>query len=222
MLSLATRSRALLQAGARVAEVNEPEWFRVLNASSRPVRVTTTLPEDIANPTGPTVTFDLDEGEFRDIRALADFQLRGDGPVLVGQFMGSQSTTGIPNTLPGGDPALLMVPPLNQWRTDYVFLTPNKYAFDFVQIVARPDVDIFLDETPVRDFADCTRVRSDGCIETPRNMCPPAQFVTYRCQSCLFRRLTTPATPSKSARGASPTAFTWCARSPRRGGSPRG
>lgn len=177
-----TRSRALLQAGARVAEVNEPEWFRVLNASSRPVRVTTTLPEDIANPTGPTVTFDLDEGEFRDIRALADFQLRGDGPVLVGQFMGSQSTTGIPNTLPGGDPALLMVPPLNQWRTDYVFLTPNKYAFDFVQIVARPDVDVFLDETPVRDFADCTQVRSDGCIETPRNMCPPAQFVTYRCQ----------------------------------------
>ncbi|MBL8602866.1 MAG: IgGFc-binding protein [Myxococcales bacterium] len=177
-----SRSSALLQAGARVAEVNEPEWFRVLNVSSAPVHVTTTLPEDIANPAGPKVEFDLDEGEYRDLRALADFIIRGSGAVQVAQYMGSQSTTGIPTALPGGDPALLMVPPLTQWRQDYVFLTPNKYSFDFVQIVARPDQEVFLDETPVRDFADCRMSRSDGCIENPRNMCPPAQYVTYRCQ----------------------------------------
>ena len=128
----------------------------------------------------------LEEGEFRDIRALADFILRANAPVIVGQFMGSQGTTGIPTTLPGGDPALIMVPPVQQWRSDYVFLTPNKYAFDFVQIVARPDVEVFLgngiEETPVRDFADCERSRSDGCVETPRHMCPPPVYVTYRCQ----------------------------------------
>jgi hypothetical protein len=177
-----TRTRAVNLAGASVAEVNEPEWFRVLNVSSRIVHVTTTLPEDISMPAGPKVEFDLEEGGYHDIRALADFIVRADAPVSVGQLQGSQTTTGIPLTLPGGDPALIIVPPVEQWRTDYVFLTPNKYAFDFVQIVARPDVQVFLDETDVSDFSDCTRSRSDGCVESRTNQCPPPVYVTYRCQ----------------------------------------
>jgi hypothetical protein len=119
--------------------------------------VTTTLPEDIANPAGPTVTFDLEEGEFRDIRALADFSSAATRPVLVGQFHGIAVHHGHPQHPARRRPGAAHGPARQQWRTDYVFLTPNKYAFDFVQIVARPDVDIFLDETPVRDFADCAR-----------------------------------------------------------------
>ena len=167
---------------AMVAQVNEPEWVRVMNATSRIVHVTTTLPEDISMPAGPKVEFDLEEGGYHDIRALADFQIRGDAPIAVRQLQGSQSTTGIPFSLPGGDPSLIIVPPVEQWRTDYVFLTPNKYAFDFVQIVAHPDVQVFLDETDVSDFSDCTRSRSDGCVETRTNQCPPPVYVTYRCQ----------------------------------------
>lgn len=177
-----TRTRAVNLAGASVREVNEPEWFRVLNVSSRIVHVTTTLPEDITMPAGPKVEFDLEEGAYRDIRALADFQIRGDAPISVGQLQGSQQTTGIPFSLPGGDPALIIVPPVEQWRADYVFLTPDKYSFDFVQIVARPYVTVFLDDTDVSDFADCTRTRSDGCVETRTHMCPPPVYVTYRCQ----------------------------------------
>ena len=177
-----SRTRAVSQAGGSVALVNEPEWFRVLNVSSTPVHVTTTLPEDLANPAGPKVEFDLDTGEHQDIRALADFQIHSDAPVSVNQLQGSQSTTGIPFTLPGGDPSLIVVPPVEQWRSDYVFLTPDKYVFDFVQIVARPDVQVFLDETDVSDFADCTRSRSDGCIESVTNHCPDPVYVTYRCQ----------------------------------------
>ena len=76
--------------------------------------------------------------KIQDLRALADFIIRGNNRISVAQFMGSQNTTGIPLTLPGGDPSLIIVPPVEQWRSEYVFLTPNKYAFDFVQIVARP------------------------------------------------------------------------------------
>jgi hypothetical protein len=87
--------------------------------------------------------------------------------------MGSQGTTGIPFTLPGGDPALIMVPPVEQWRSDYVFLTPNKYAFDFVQIVARPDArSSSTERDPVRDFADCTR-RAPTAASRPRTTCAP-------------------------------------------------
>ena len=98
-------TRAVNLAGASVAEVNEPEWFRVLNVSSRIVHVTTTLPEDISMPAGPKVEFDLEEGGYRDLSALPALQIRGDAPIAVGQLQGSQSTTGIPFTLPGGDPA---------------------------------------------------------------------------------------------------------------------
>ncbi|MEZ4408319.1 MAG: IgGFc-binding protein [Polyangiales bacterium] len=179
---LASRTRALFQAGATVAQVNEPEWFRVLNPGTAIVHVTTTLPVDVADPDGPRLEFDLDDGQYRDIRALADFTMRGDAPIIVGQFMGSQSTAGIASNLPGGDPALLIVPPTEQWRTDYVVLTPNKYAFDFVTLVSRPRARIFLDNTPVDDFADCTRSRADGCVDSPTSPCPEPVFVTYRCQ----------------------------------------
>ena len=195
-----SRTQAVSNAGATVAVVNEPEWFRVLNASTAPVRVTTTLPENVEMPAGPTVEFELDIGQFRDIRALADFTIRGDGPLIVGQLMGSQQTTGIPFTLPGGDPALIMVPPVEQWRSEYVFLTPNRYAFDFVQIVARPSATVYLDDTPVADFADCTRSRSDGCIETPRHECPAPVYVTYRCQ-LSFPRIDASANPPTVAMG---------------------
>ncbi len=177
-----SRTTAVTNAGGSVAVVNEPEWFRVLNATSAPVHVTTTLPEDITVPTGPTIEFDLGEGEFHDIRALADFLVNANGQIIVGQLQGSQSTTGIPFTLPGGDPSFIMVPPVEQWRTDYVFLSPNKYVFDFVQIVARPDVAVYLDDTPVADFRDCTHARADGCIENARHTCPPPQYITHRCQ----------------------------------------
>jgi hypothetical protein len=190
----ATRTPAVINAGGTVARVNEPEWFRVLNPGTQPVRVTTTLPVDIANPAGPTVEFDLDVGEKQDIVAQTDFIIRANGRVSVGQLMGSQNTTGIPLTLPGGDPALVIVPPVEQWRSDYVFLTPNKYAFDFVQIVARPEARVFLDDTPVNDFADCSRTRSDGCVETPRHECPAPVYVTYRCQ-LSFPRIDTSTMP---------------------------
>ncbi len=177
-----SRTQAVYNAGGDVAVVNEPEWFRILNAGSVAVHVTTTLPSDVTTPTSDPVEFDLNEGESYDIRAMADFDVSADGPVIVGQFQGSQNTTGIPLTLPGGDPSFIMVPPEEQWRTDYVVLTPNKYVFDFVQIVTRPEVRVFLDNTPVETYANCTHARADGCIETATHPCPAPTYITHRCQ----------------------------------------
>jgi hypothetical protein len=39
-------------------------------------------------------------------------------------------------SLPGGDPSFMFVPPTEQWRSEYVLLTPDKYAFDFLVITA--------------------------------------------------------------------------------------
>ena len=37
---------------------------------------------------------------------------------------------------PGGDPSMIVVPPVEQWRSSYLFLVPNKYAFDSLLIAA--------------------------------------------------------------------------------------
>ena len=55
---------------------------------------------------------------------------------------------------PIGDPELIMVPPTKQFRDYYVFLSPNNYAFDYINIVAPSDASVALDgrEVPPGDF----------------------------------------------------------------------
>jgi hypothetical protein len=174
-------------AGGGVAVVNEPQWFRVLAVGSARTHVSTTLPSSQDDPTSTPVVFDLMPGQQRTLRSMGDFEVHGDGPLVVATFTGSQGTTGIPQTQPGGDPSFIMVPPIRQWRNSYVFLTPDRYAFDFVTIVERPAAQVWLDDTPLNDpaqpFADCTRARADTCVErVGRPACPAPNFVVYRCQ----------------------------------------
>jgi hypothetical protein len=50
---------------------------------------------------------------------------------------------------PLGDPSLILVPPTSQFRDSYVFLAPNKYAFDYINIVAPADAVVRLDGQPL-------------------------------------------------------------------------
>jgi len=181
MARMPSRSVAVRVAGGMVAEVNEPQWFRFLNVSADPSEVTTTLPSDPSDPTSEPVAFTLMPGQQRTIRAFADFQVHSELPLLASTVTGSQATTGIPFDQPGGDPSFILVPPVRQWRSRYVFLTPDKYAFDFVTIVARYGTNVKLDNTPL-PFADCPVARADSCVDRRDMPCPAPTYVTYRCQ----------------------------------------
>jgi hypothetical protein len=156
-----------------------------LNPGAAPVRVATTLPADAAMPDGPTLAFTLNAGERRDLRAMSDFLLASTEPVSVAQFVASQALTGIPLTLPGGDPEFLLPPPVSQWRSEYVFVVPPTYSFDFVQVVARPGARVFLGdgttEAPVSSVAGCASSRLDACTDAPGRPCAPPPYVTWRC-----------------------------------------
>jgi hypothetical protein len=120
-----------------VANVEEPEWIRVVATSGR-TRVRTTLAP-------PDDDFILLERGDRTLRADRDVLIRADSPVQVLQALGSQGVTGIPRQYPGGDPSIIAVPPIRQYRRDYIFLTPDKYIFDFVNIMAPRDARIRFD-----------------------------------------------------------------------------
>ncbi len=143
-----SRTAAVRAAGGDVAVVVESEWFRVVAVDPGETHVTTTLP-------APDDRFVLEGvGAHATIRAEEDFVLESDRRVAFGQFVGSQETTGIPAGLPGGDPAFVAVPPMSQWRSDYVVLAPSGYAFDFLVIVAPQSASVLLGGAPLPDTCE--------------------------------------------------------------------
>ncbi len=155
-----------------VGAFNEPEYVRIVATADGQTIVTTSLPP-------PEDYFELEERQSLIMLANQDFEINTSQPVAVLQVISSQEAVGIPNAYPGGDPAIIAVPPVEQYRPDYVFLTPNLYAFDFLTIVAPYSAEILLDEMPL-DPAQCPQAAADG---RPRRMDdPPPEWVVYRCQ----------------------------------------
>lgn len=155
----------------QIAVINEPEWFRVIAVREGTTKITTTLPF-------PDDTFRLGQGEDVILRADQDLLLESDKPVAVLQAVASQGVTGIPRQYPGGDPALIAVPPVEQYRRDYIFLTPDKYAFDFITITAETETRILLDGEPLPDT--CATDPADGIVRKPGEAKPGR--VIHRCQ----------------------------------------
>jgi len=112
----------------------------------------------------------LNKGQSVQFKASSDFVLQASGPVMLTQFIASSGdvaeSNGQPcskhadcNNLPFvaschpikktcyvvGDPAMILVPPAEQFRTKYVFLTPKDYYLDYANFVAPLDAVIKLD-----------------------------------------------------------------------------
>jgi len=176
-----TRVRA---AGGPVGLVpEEPEFFRVLAVNPGTTHVRTSIPLNMAAPDGgpSTLEFDLAQNEVRTLRSVTHFEIDASAPVSVANFMSSQGNTGIPLEYPGGDGSFIPMPSIEQWRDTYVFLTPDKYAFDFVMVVAPPAATVSLDGDPL-PTSDCEVARADGCVASRMRTCPPSAYTVYSCQ----------------------------------------
>ncbi len=92
----------------------------------------------------------LNAGEWVDFQAREtadDFELVAKKPVMVGQFLTSQQAQQIEDGM--GDPSFLLVVPEEQFRTEYVFLAPDKYARDYVTLIAPEEATVTLDDVEV-------------------------------------------------------------------------
>ncbi len=84
------------------------------------------------------------------------YQISGSGPILVAQFMASgdkvdPANSGTPQSK--GDPSLSFAVPSTQFRKEYVFLVPDSYTYDFVNVIAQTGAAITLDgATPKQAF----------------------------------------------------------------------
>lgn len=167
------RTRSVAAAGGNVPFYDEPEYFRVVATQAGTTHITTTLP-------APNDQFDLGAiGANRTIVSRQDFHLVADRPAIVAQVQGGQDSAGVPRGLPGGDPSLTFVAPVEQWRNDYVLLTPDKYAFDFLVVAAPADAAVFIDGARM-DAQTCEVGAGDGLSDLVRGK--PASSLVYRCQ----------------------------------------
>jgi hypothetical protein len=146
------RTVALSDAGSDVTPLpRETEYWRFLSISEETL-CTTTLP-------APLNEITLLAGTPRQIEATEDFLVECSQNVAAAQFVASQWKVVGPNnnTEPAGDPAFILLPPVEQYRKEYLFLVPDKYSFDYVIISAPSGTNVWMDDTLVEKFPKCER-----------------------------------------------------------------
>ncbi len=113
----------------------ESTWYRAV-AAFDDTSVTTSA--DSGGPTvlhaGDVMTFEVDE----------PLVVTASAPIMLGMFLASaEAADG------QGDPSFTLIPPSEQFRESYVFLTPNEFERDTLTIIRRLGDEVVLDEEPV-------------------------------------------------------------------------
>lgn len=114
-----------------------PDYVRVL-ADQDDTEITIT--PAVAGP------FQLDGGEWEEFSITESVEINATKPVLVGQFLRSSNADECDSE---GDPAFVLQVPVQQFRCSYVFLTPDTYDTDYVNIIAPVGAEVRLDGTLV-------------------------------------------------------------------------
>ena len=122
----------------------EPDVWRIL-AGSDGTEVQT-VPRQVGIPT-------LARGEWVEFESLEDFEITASKAILVGQYLASEHAPGPGHPEPGdastGDPAFILAVPVEQYRSDYVVLAPDKYEYDFLNVVAPTGALVEVDGVPI-------------------------------------------------------------------------
>jgi hypothetical protein len=105
----------------------EPDFLRIL-ATKPGTTVTTSLSN--------FPSFSLDAGGVADFWTTEDFVMTSNEAIMIAQYAVCQGFVESPSV--GGDPEFVIFPPIEQYRKDYIFLTPPTFEKDYV-IIAAPD-----------------------------------------------------------------------------------
>jgi IgGFc binding protein len=140
----------------------EPDVLRFLGVAE-PATVTTNLP-------APYDSFTLQPGEIKTTWTQDNIIVSSTKPVMVGQILVSSQYVDGPAL---GDPSLTVFPPVEQFRTEYVFLAPDGWTQSWVVISA-----------PVGGKVTVDSVAPTGCIVEPAGT---IEGVTYESRRCAIK-----------------------------------
>jgi hypothetical protein len=97
----------------------------------------------------------LNAGEYVELEFTQDFSVSANKAIMVGQFLLGQEYEGMDtaSSFAKGDPSMSLAIPIEQWRNDYVFLTPATYTDNYANVIARAGQVAQLDGRLVQGFA---------------------------------------------------------------------
>jgi len=140
----------------------EPDVLRFLGVAE-PATVTTNLAP-------PFDSFTLEPGEVKTTWTQDNIVVISTKPVMVGQILVSGEYV---EGATIGDPSLTVFPPVEQYRTEYVFLAPGSWTQSWVVIT-----------TPVSGKVTIDGVPATGCIFEPAGT---VEGVTYESRRCTVK-----------------------------------
>ncbi len=92
-------------------------------------------------------TLAMDAGQHCEFGSAQPFVANATRPFLLGAIISGQDS--VERTTDAGDPSFFLVPPQEQYRTRYAFLTPGTYNLDFMTVTMRQNTTLLLDGEPV-------------------------------------------------------------------------
>jgi len=112
----------------------EPDFYRILATEDG-----TTIKTNLGN----FPKFTLKTGEQANFWSTTSFVLESDKPIMIAQYAVAQGY--LDNYKTGGDPEFVVFPPVEQYRKDYIFLTPPTFDADYVVISTKTGATVELD-----------------------------------------------------------------------------
>ena len=110
-------------------------------------------------PPQPGVTVPvLNAGEHFELESAGNFEVhaQNDKPLLVGQFLAAQDApdpnvggVGTAGDAGTGDPAFFLMIPIEQYRTDFVILTPQEYADNYINVTVPTGSAVEVDDEEI-------------------------------------------------------------------------
>ena len=128
--------------------INAPAVTTIPNGKQEEIRIVATegqtnLTYDPPQAGAPTTL--ANPGDFVKImESTASFKVSADHKILVAQFMEGSTVAG-----GTGDPSMALAVPIEQFRTQYLFLAPTTYETNYVDVTAPVGANIVLDGMPL-------------------------------------------------------------------------
>ncbi len=161
----------------------ERDSWRVLAATDGTIINLVPAPKD---PKGKPVSVPvLNRNEWYEFETIDNFEIasrhedKTPAPIMVGHFMASQDAPdpgAQPDDAGTGDPSFMLAIPSAQWRSEFVFLAPNKYHFSYVSVAA--PIHRVCAATTANKGAVCS-TDSDCGAGAPTNSCADDTAVTF-------------------------------------------
>ncbi len=155
---------AITRTPVRSVSVPEPDLYRILSIDDKTI-VTTNLTE--------FPTFHLpNASDQANFWATGPFTVTSDKPIMIAQYAVAQGFLEAGST---GDPEFVVFPPVEQYRPQYLFLTPPTFDHDYVVIGAPEAALIKVDNDEISgEF-------NTKCHQTDIGTIDAQTYVEYRC-----------------------------------------